>query len=153
MYLNLLMSILVHMKADFERKMDYKQSPSEISYSANSIHIEWQALQDCRDKYIVKYRTKEGHDKFEVERTFENRINLFNLKNDTLYEIKIYVEDTSGDESLSFKTEVRTASASAASKLIEKAEIICDKPLIYRLRPLTITSPIHGIYVHNFCKL
>lgn len=147
------MSILVHLKADFERKMDYKQSTSEISYSANSIHIEWQTQQDCRDKYIVKYRTKEGHDKFEVERTSESRINIFNLKSGTLYEIKIYVEDTSGDESLSFKTEVRTASASAASKLIEKAEKICDKPLIYRLRPLTITSPIHGIYVHNFCKL
>ncbi|CAG2190998.1 unnamed protein product [Mytilus edulis] len=74
---------------------------------------------------------------------------MSNLKNETLYEIKIFWEDSNGDESLMFKTEVRTV-ASIASKLLKSAEQICDDPLIYRICPIKITNLPEGIQIREF---
>lgn len=130
--------------------MDLQKVPC---VSANTIYIEWPKQSGLFNNYIVKYRAKESKGTFAMERTSENKIQISNLKNGTLYEIKIYVENTYGDESLSFKTEVRTVVVSIASKLIKEAVKICDEPAVYRLCPVEIRKPSKGIQIHEFCKL
>ncbi|CAC5370966.1 unnamed protein product [Mytilus coruscus] len=72
-----------------------------------------------------------------------------NLESGTLYEIKIFVEDSSGDEALLFKIEVRTI-PSIASKLLKNADKISDKPTIFRLRPAKTTNTDKDILIHEF---
>lgn len=131
--------------------MDLELVSSKTGCTANSICIEWQGKQDHSDSYIVKYRAKEKGDVFVVQRTSQCKIQIANLESGTLYEIKIYVEDASGDEALFFKTEVRTI-PSIASKLLKNAVKICDEPTIYRFLPARSTQIAEEIYVHEFCK-
>lgn len=89
---------------------------------------------------------------FVVQRTSQCKIQISNLESGTLHEIKIYVEDASGDEALFLKTEVRTI-PSIASKLLRSAVKICEEPTIYRLLPARSTQIAEEIHVHEFCKL
>ncbi|XP_052080214.1 uncharacterized protein LOC127718255 [Mytilus californianus] len=129
--------------------MDLQQIPFETDCTSNTITIEWQGQRGQFNNYIVKYRDKDSKDVFAVVRISESKIQISNLRNETLYEIKIFVEDPNGDESLSFKTEVRTT-ASIASKLLKTASKICDDPVIYRLCPIKITNLPEGIQICEF---
>lgn len=126
--------------------------PYKTESTANTINIEWQGKRGQFNNYIVKYRVKDSKDVFAVEQTSEGKIQISNLRNGTLYEIKVFVEDTNGDESLWIKTELRTV-ASIASKLLKSAEQICDDPVIYRLCPVNITNLPEGIQIREFCEL
>lgn len=126
--------------------------PFKTNYSANTIYIEWQGKRGGHfENYIVKYRDKEGADVFSTQHTSESKILIPNLKNSTLYDIKVYIEDADGDESLSFETEVKTL-ASIASILVKTVDKICDQPAIYRLKPFKITKLSEDIQMHEFCK-
>lgn len=131
--------------------MDLKQNPLKTDSSANTIYIEWRREPGHFHNYIIKYRAKDSNDVLAMQTTPESKIQLSNLKTSTSYEIKIFVEDTDGDESLLFKTEVRTV-ASIASELLKSAEKICNDPITYRLRPVKITKPFENILIHEFCK-
>lgn len=120
--------------------------------TSNTINIEWQGQRGQFTNYIVKYRDKDSKDVFAVERTGESKIQMSNLKNENVYEIKIFVENTNGDESLLIETEVKTL-ASIASKLLKSAKKICDDPVIYGLCPVKITNLPEGIQIREFCKL
>lgn len=125
--------------------------PLKTVCTANTIYIEWQGQRGQFNNYIVKYRDKGSKEVFVVERTSKSKIQISNLRNETLYEIKIFVEDTDGDESLLIKTEVRTA-ASIAAELLTSAEKICDDPVIYRLCPLNMRKCSEGIQIREYCK-
>lgn len=129
--------------------MDRQQCPFETECSANSIEIAWQGQHEHFGNYIVKYRPKESKEVFAAQRTSERKIHISNLKNGTLYEIKIYVEDSNGGESLLFKTDTRTVH-SIAAKIMKSAAKISDNPDIYRLRPVKITKVAEGVQVHEF---
>lgn len=132
--------------------MDLQQIPFKTDFTANTINIEWQRKNGQFGNYIVKYRAKDSKDALVIKQTSESEIQMSNLRNETLYEIKIFWEDSNGDESLMFKTEVRTV-ASISSKLLESAEKICDDPVIYRICPIKITKLPEGIQIREFCKL
>lgn len=132
--------------------MALQQIPFTTDCTANTILIDWHGQRGKFDNYIVKYRTKDSKDSFAVKRTSESKIQMSNLKNGTLYEIRIFVEDPNGDESLLFRTEVRTVT-SIAAKLLESAKKICDDPVLYRLSPVKISKLSEGIQIRELCKL
>lgn len=134
-----------------KRTMDIEKTSTKTGCTANSIFIEWQGKLDQSDGYIVKYRAKEKENVFVVQRTSQCKIQILNLESGSLYELKIFTEDTSGEETLLFKTEIRTI-PSIASKLLKNADKLCDKPNIYRLRPVNSTQIAEKIQVHEFCK-
>lgn len=131
--------------------MDLQQIPFITKCTASTILIEWQRQHGEFNNYLVKYRAKHSQDVFAVEQTTESKTQMSNLKNGTLYEIKIVVEDINGDESSLIKTEVRTLALSA-STLLETAVKTCDDPVIYRLLPDEISKMSDGIQIREFCK-
>lgn len=132
--------------------MDFQEVPFKAGYTTNTIFIEWLVRRGQFDKYIVKYRARDKGDQFLVVRTTNSNIQISNLESGTLYEIKIYLEDRSGDEIFLFKTESRTSS-SIASQLLNISDKICDKPVLYRVRPVQSTTIDEDIHVHEYCKL
>ncbi|XP_071149976.1 uncharacterized protein [Mytilus edulis] len=132
--------------------MALQQNSCNTICTGNTISIEWQGQQEKPEqinKYIVKYRAKDSKDEFALERTSESKIQMSNLRSETFYEIKIYVEDSNGDESELLKTEVKTL-PSVASKLLKSADRICDDSDVYRLSPVKITNPSNGIQIREF---
>lgn len=132
--------------------MALQQIPYKTDCTSNTITIEWQGQHGQFNNYIVKHKAKDSQDVFAVERTSECKIQMSNLKNKTVYEIKIFWEDNNGDESFLFKTEVKTL-ASIASTLLKTAAKICDDPVIYRLTPVKVSNLAEGIQIREFCKL
>lgn len=119
----------------------------------NTISIEWQGQLEQINKFIVKYRPKDSKVAFAMERTSESKIQISNLASETFYEIKIFKEDSNGDESLLFKTGAATLSSSA-SQLLKSAKRICNgTDVYYRLSPVNITNLAEGIQSREFCKL
>lgn len=132
--------------------MAFQDVPFETKCTANTIYIKWKAKRGQFEDYVVKYRNKEKRDGFAVERTSDSKIQITNLKGGTLYELRINKEESSGEETLLFKTEIRTV-ASIASELLKTAKKISDEPAIYRLQPVKTSILADGIQMYEFCKL
>ncbi|CAG2215963.1 unnamed protein product [Mytilus edulis] len=102
--------------------------------TSSSISLSWKRREGAYT-YSVKYREVDRgvQETFKVKNTLENQIILRNLKCNTLYEIKVYIEDTNGDESYLDKIEQETRE-SFAIQLTEKANKIIDEVIsVYQL--------------------
>lgn len=126
-----------------------------LGITSSSISLSWKRRQDDY-KYRVKYGGVDRgvQETFKVKNTPENKIILRNLKCNTLYEIKVYIEDTNGDESFLDKIEQETRE-SFAIQLTEKADKIIDGVIsVYHLcskeRQLGVNKNIN---VYEYCKL
>lgn len=132
--------------------------------TSSSISLSWKRREGGY-KYRVRYREVDRgvQEKFKVKNTPENQIILRNLKCDTLYEIKVYIEDTNGDETFLEKIEEKTKESFAiqlteksfAIQLTEKADKITDKVISVDLlcvkeRQLGVNK---NIKVYEYCKL
>lgn len=123
--------------------------------TSSSISLSWKRREGGY-KYRVRYREVDRgvQETFKVKNTPENQIILRNLKCNTLYEIKVYIEDKNGDESYLDKIEQETRE-SFAIQLTEKANKINDEVIsVYKLcvkgRQLGANK---NIKVYEYCKL
>lgn len=117
--------------------MDMDQKPYHINAISNQIAIQWHHQHGSFDNYIIKYRELHGKNlTFRLMETLENEITLKNLKSNTSYEVRVYIQKE-GEDELVFKDTTDT-STSPASQFKMMSAIVKDKPFVYQLRPVSV---------------